>query len=329
MSVPNTSNEVNIYTDSAQFFEQLTIDIENAQESVSIQCMSFEADETGCALIELLISKPNLKRTLLIDKYSKYVVNDTFLFSISGLLNKNNALTERRALSPLLKRAEEAGVLVKFTNPIGLLMWKYPARNHKKMVLIDDEISYVGGVNFTDHNFEWPDLMIRHINNELNHALGTSFKNDLEEKKTDPVQQINPDTKLYTLNGLKTKASFQELLNTIKNASKVVAVSPYISYPMLDAIGNVAENLVILPGKNNKNYMNFVHQLKRYKSINYAYTNGSMIHMKLLIVDDETIVYGSSNFDLISYLFEKEIVIQKKDRDLAQQLTQAALKLIN
>jgi phosphatidylserine/phosphatidylglycerophosphate/cardiolipin synthase-like enzyme len=51
--------------------------------------------------------------------------------------------------------------------------------------------------------------------------------------------------------------------------------------------------------------------------------------MKLLIVDDETIVYGSSNFDLISYLFEKEIVIQKKDRDLAQQLTQAALKLIN
>jgi len=325
----SASNQVNIFTESALFFEQLCIDVENAQKSVSIQCMSFEADETGCALIDLLISKPNLKRTLLIDCYSKYVVNDTFLFSISGLFNKNNALTERLALSPLLKRAEKSGVVVKFTNPIGLLMWKYPARNHKKMVLIDDKISYVGGVNFTDHNFEWPDLMIRHISTELNHALGTSFKNDFEEKKAEPVQQINADTKLYTLNGLKTKGAYQNLLNTIKNASKVVAVSPYISYPMLDAIGNVAENFVILPGKNNKNYMTFIHRLKRYESINYTYTNGSMIHMKLLIVDDETIVYGSSNFDLISYLFEKEIIIQKKDRDLAQKLTQAALKLIN
>ena len=329
MSEKISPDITDIFTHSSDFFNQLEDDIKQAQSSVYIQCMSFEADETGSKLIEILLSKPAIERVLLIDSYSKFVVNDVFLPGLGGLLNKNNALTERLALNPLLKRARKGGIKIKFTNPMGLLLWKYPARNHKKLILIDENISYLGGVNFTDHNFEWSDLMVRHIDKDITSSLKTSFINDLIEKKNIPLQQINSTTRLYLLNGIKTKDTYCELLQTIKKASKVVAVSPYICYPMLDVIAEVKNNLVILPANNNKGYINYIHQLRRYKDINYTYTKGKMMHMKLLIVDDDIVIYGSSNFDTISYFFEKEILMEKRDPDLAQKLSTTALNLIN
>lgn len=328
MSEKKSSDSTDIFTQSSDFFDQLSDDIKQARTSVCIQCMSFEADETGSKLIELLISKPTIKRTLLIDSYSKYVVNDTFVFGPSGLLNKNNALHEKRALAPLLDKAKKAGIEVKLTNPMGFMLFKYPVRNHKKVVLIDDHISYLGGINFTDHNFAWPDLMIRHTNPSINKALTKSFNADLFEKEVDSTCHIDDLTSLFILNGYKTKESYNELLAVIKKAQKITIVSPYISYPLLDAVAKVSNNRVILPKYNNKGYINFVHQLKRYHNVNYIYSDAGMVHMKLIIIDDSTVIYGSSNFDTISYLFEKEVVIKHTNPHLAHRLNQVAEKLI-
>ena len=329
MSENSTSDTTTIFADSGSFFEQLSIDIKNARNSVAIQCMSFEADEVGCKLIELLESKPNIDRTLLIDSYSRFVVNDTFLMSPFGLFNKNGALTERIALNPLLKKASHCGVKVKFTNPMGWFLRKYPARNHKKLVLIDEDISYLGGMNFTEHNFAWSDLMIRHHDPATNRALNRSFQADLSETNVEPVLEIDSQKKLFILHGRKTKSAFQEMLTTIKKAKKVVAISPYISYPVLDAISKIPDNIVILPKRNNKGYVSFLHSRKRYKNINYIYAGGEMVHMKLIVLDDETVLYGSSNFDTISYLFEQELILQNSDPELVRKLNQVTTKLIS
>lgn len=325
----NSSDTTSIFTSSDSFFDQLTIDVQNAQTFIGIQCMTFEADRVGNKLIELLNTKPHLERTLLIDTYSRFVVNDTFLLSPQGILNKNNALHEKRALQPLISKARETGIKVVFTNPMGFLMHKYPARNHKKLVLIDDNVSYVGGLNFSEHNFKWSDLMIRHENRLLNQALKKSFDADLSSREIEPIHNIDDNTRLFVLNGYKTKHAFGQLLERIKSARKVVAVSPYISYPMLDAIAEVEDNVVILPLNNNKGYVTLFQHLKRYKSINYAYSDGDMMHMKLIVIDDDTVIYGSSNFDTISYLFEKEIVLERKDAEIVKQLDAVALNLID
>lgn len=328
MSEKKSSGSTDIFTQSSDFFDQLSDDIQHANSSVCIQCMSFEADETGSKLIELLISKPTIKRTLLIDSYSKFVVNDTFVFGMSGLFNKNNALKERRALTPLLEKAKKAGIEVKITNPMGFMLFRYPARNHKKVILVDDHISYLGGINFTDHNFAWPDLMIRHTNPAINKALAQSFNSDLLEQETSPISTIDDATSLFILNGYKTKQAYKKLLSTVEKATKIVVVSPYISYPLLDAVAKVPDNTVILPKDNNKGYINFIHQLKRYSNVNYIYSDKGMVHMKLIVIDDSKVIYGSSNFDTISYLFEQEVVLEQKNPQLAQRLNQVAKKLI-
>ena len=318
-----------VFSDSDHFFEQLTADVQTAKRSVCIQCMSFEADRVGSKLIELLGSKPTLERTLLIDQYSKYVVNDTFLNAPQGWMNQNNARTERKALDGLVKRAREMGIRIKFTNPMGFMMYRYPARNHKKMVLIDDRISYLGGMNFTEHNFHWTDIMIRHEEPDIANALKHSFDSDLKEAKAPPVTPINNQSTLYTLSGLSTKHTFQKILERIKLSDKVVAISPYISYPMLDAIASVSDNSVIVPANNNKPFIRFIHGLQRYSNVNFKYIPGKMLHAKLLILDDEVAVYGSSNFDTISYFFEKEVILVNKDPILTKKLKTFISKLIN
>lgn len=329
MCVNYAANEIRVFMDSNRFFEQLTADVQNARHSVYIQCMSFEADQVGTKLIELLGSKPTLERTLLIDDYSRYVVNDTFLNAPQGWMNKNNARNERAALEGLIEQAREFGVKVKFTSPMGFLMHRYPARNHKKMVIIDDEISYLGGMNFTEHNFEWSDTMVRHTNPDIASALSVSFQADLNETKSPAVTEIDSDTVLYLFNGWKTKSAYESLIERVKSSKKVIALSPYISYPMLDAIAAVPDNQVILPKDNNKPLMHIIHGLSRYSQIDFKYVSGKMVHAKMLILDDEVAVYGSSNFDVISYFFEKEVVMVNKNPELVKQLTSFTSQLIN
>lgn len=329
MSENYATDTTYVFADSDSFFNKLAADIQNAKRSVRIQCMSFEADLIGTKLIELLSSKPTLERTLLIDHYSRFVVNDTFLFAPAGWMNKNNARDERKELDILLKRARESGIRIKFTNPMGLMMYRYPARNHKKMVLIDENISYLGGMNFTEHNFRWTDLMVRHTQSAINTALSVSFDADLNETEVEPIIQINKDTTLYIFDGLKTKSAYQTLMEQIKSSNKIVAISPYISYPMLDAIGEIPDNKVILPKQNNKPLIKFIHSLKRYSTINYIYVSGEMLHTKLMLLDDSIAVYGSGNFDTISYFFEKEIILVNKDSRLLDQLTKIVSNLKN
>ncbi len=329
MSKNYATDNTSVFIDSDAFFNQLAADIERAQNSVYIQCMSFEADSVGTKLIELLAGKPTIQRTLLIDSYSKFVVNDVFLPSPFGLLNKNNALAERRALPALLDRARTAGIEVHFTNPMGFLMRKYPARNHKKLITIDHDITYLGGLNFTEHNFRWSDLMIRHAEPDLNRAVWRSLQSDLYNTELSPIHEVNADNTLFFLNGWKTRQAYRELLKTFENAKKVVAISPYISYPMLDAISEVENHTVILPSQNNKQQISIIHNLPRYNNINYVYAEGEMVHTKLILIDDKTAVYGSSNFDTISYLFEKEIVLKRTDPNLVKQLSRVASNLIN
>ncbi len=329
MSENYTYDTVRVFADSDRFLDQLTSDVQNAQKSIRIQCMSFEADQVGTKLIELLGSKPALERTLLIDDYSRYVVNDTFLHAPQGWMNKNNAREERKELDTLLARAREMDIHIKFTNPMGFLMHRYPARNHKKMILIDEHITYVGGLNFTEHNFLWSDVMIRHTNPDIAIALQASFSADLNDTSAPPITKINNDVILYILDGWKTRSAYENLLKQIISSNKVVAISPYISYPMLDAIASVPDNMVILPEENNKPFIRLVHDLGRYSRVNFKYVPGKMLHAKLLIIDDKKVVYGSSNFDIISYFFEKEVILVHQNPSLIEQISMFTSQLIN
>ena len=354
-----------LHTGGDGFIQALRQDLASASHSIAIQVMSFEADQAGRQIIEMLSNYPQLKRLLLVDAYSTIVVNDTWTRKPGRRSPRLHAAKqELKALWPLLQYAQANGIDIRFTNPLGLLWMKYPMRNHKKCVLIDHQISYVGGINITDHNFGWKDLMIRQQDEQLASALHASFQADwqagfLPQKlqkfnpaktsnpttTSDPAttttqstrdtstttppayQRIDPNTELYLLSGLSTKTAYRRLQTQVEQAQKVEVFSPYITYPMLDSVAKVVDHTVWMPEHNNKALVQLTSRLPRYRKLNIQTIPGSpeeMLHAKVMILDGETVICGSSNFDLISYLFEQELVIVRRDAGLAQKI-QAAL----
>lgn len=70
---------------------------------------------------------------------------------------------------------EQGNVQTKFTNPLGPLLVNILARNHKKLMVIDDKITYIGGINFSEHNFDWHDMMIRFEDKAIANFFKTDF----------------------------------------------------------------------------------------------------------------------------------------------------------
>ncbi len=167
-----------LYQGGIPFLDALEKDLNKASHSIAIQVMSFEADQAGQQIVELLSSYPKLQRRLLIDAYSTIVVNDTWTQRPGNSPRLRAAREEARQLWPLCQLAMNNGIEIRFTQPLGPLFLKYPFRNHKKCVLIDQAISYVGGINITDHNFGWNDVMIRDQHSLIAQALQQSVDTD-------------------------------------------------------------------------------------------------------------------------------------------------------
>lgn len=354
-----------LYQGGIPFLDALENDLKKASHSIAIQVMSFEADQAGQQIVELLSSYPKLQRRLLIDAYSTIVVNDTWTQRPGNSPRLRAAREEARQLWPLCQQAMNNGIEIRFTQPLGPLFLKYPFRNHKKCVLIDQAISYVGGINITDHNFGWNDIMIRDQHTVLAQALQQSVDSDWQSgflpkklKKFTPATTSNPTTssdqtttsdlsttsapstretppayqrldehtELYLLNGVSTKAAYRQLQQTVEQAKRVQVFSPYITYPMLDSVAKVTDHTVWMPEHNNKALVKLTSRLPRYRKLNVQTIPGSpedMLHAKVMVLDEETVVYGSSNFDLVSYLFEQELVIVRRNAGLAQKILDA------
>ena len=94
------------------------------------------------------------------DAYTLHVLSDRFRWHPRNLVSPNVWL-EARATRRMLTGLERQGVAVRFGSPAGPFFRRLPVRNHRKLVTIDGQVAYFGGLNFSDHNFGWHDLMLR------------------------------------------------------------------------------------------------------------------------------------------------------------------------
>lgn len=306
---------------SKAFMKRLEEVAKDAKESLLAQAMTFEGDDAGKWLIDVMKSSPVKDKRLLIDSYSKVVINDHFVFS-TKYLKDADFKKEVKETKALVRRAEEAGIRVKFTNPIGLIGQKYPLRNHKKMVIVDGETSFLGGINFSDHNFAWHDMMVELGDKKLGESLVGDF-----DKTWNGINQstsINTDDgQLYLFNGSKSKSLYDEFFGHIRAAKKSVQViSPYISEPLLGVLRSVAasgvEITIVSPQENNKSIFKNIILSEQQKGYFQLKEYTGMSHMKAILIDDEKLIFGSSNYDLVSYYFEQEVVFVSEDRSLIQ-----------
>ena len=97
---------------------------------------------------------------------------------------------------------------------------------------------------------------------------------------------------------------------------------PLLSY-LRNEVPKDIEIDIISPATNNKNIFKTILTSELEKGyFNLHQYQGRMSHLKAILVDGETLIAGSSNFDFVSYYFEQEVVLVTRDQESVDSFIQ-------
>jgi cardiolipin synthase len=307
-SLPTVRLDLLVGSDA--FWTSAANDIERARERLLVQAMTFEADAAGKGVANAISASRAIDRRVLVDDYSLHVINDRIVASPSYLLDRDfrDEVIGTRAMFDALAAT---GAKVRITNPIGRNPLRYVVRNHKKLIVADD-VAYMGGINFSDHNFRWHDLMLRIEGAEAASFLTEDFDATWSGAPVAHARDFE-GLSLYGLDGRSNEESFASVFQAIRMArTRIDVISAYPTFPFVDALGEARNRGVAVclytPLPNNK-------PIVRDYLIGAAGRFGievrllpNMTHLKAMLIDDSKLVLGSSNFDFASFLIEEELL---------------------
>ena len=295
-----------------EFWLRLSADIAGAQHSVFVQTFAFEGDSVGKQLAAALVSSTAPDKRVLADSFTRIVLSDRFKYLPANYFDRE-LRDEVHETTQMMSELERAGVQIRFTNPYGLSPRKLLSRNHKKLIVIDRDVAYIGGINFSEHNAAWHDMMLRIDDADAVRFLADDFVSSWNGDDRLDSQQTT-DVGLFTLDGRQNRPAFQRVLDLIDEARESIFVeSPYITFPFYEHLREATRRSVdvkiVTPKANNWSYFANYARLESARSrIDLRLYRDGMSHLKAMLIDDKYLVAGSSNFDYFSYRIYQEIV---------------------
>ncbi len=210
---------------------------------------------------------------------------------------------------------------------------------HRKILIVDERVAFIGGVNIGKRFTHWNDLQLK-INGRIVKRILRSFaytyemaggKNKkilryLERKFTAKLKffvlEHLPNKNIYTLKS--------HYIKKITDAKKSIQIAtPYFTPPnwlisLLDnALRRGVEVEILIPRNVDFKIMNRINVLYMQKLHSLGakfYLAKKMNHAKLLIIDGEEGLIGSQNIDLLSFQLNSEAGIFFKEKELLAEL---------
>ena len=287
--------------------------------------MTFEGDTAGLAVAEAIQTSPAADRRVLVDDYTRHVINDTFL-----ALSRDPTLKQEAAASwVMFDRLQTEGVSLRVTNPVSRNPLRYPLRNHKKLLVVDNAV-WVGGINFSDHNFAWHDIMLRIEGKEVADWLAGEFNADWRGQPRTSARDFSDGLHLASMDGTSNHKAFQPLLRLFAQARhSIEVVSAYPTFPFVDAMAAAAQRgvpvTIYTPRPSNKPIIrDYLLGVARRSGLTIRLL-AKMTHIKAALVDGEVLVLGSSNFDFVSHRANAETIATIRDPALIADFTARVL----
>jgi len=304
-------NRVEIFTDGNHLFESLLKDIASAKESINIQYFIVKNDITGRKLIRALTEK------------AKEGIEVRFLIDALGSRSQNKTK---------LKDFIDAGGKLAFFFPpkFKYLNLKLNYRNHRKIVVIDGKLGYLGGYNIGNEYVDkskkfghWRDTHLR-MTGESVSDINTRFfldwrlaskENISLELAYTKAQQTDGNTAVQIVSSGPDTAKEEvkhTYLRMINQANRNVYIqSPYFvpDRSIFESLQNAAlagvDVRIMIP---NKPDHIFVYWASYYycglllsAGVKVFIYDHGFLHAKTLIVDGEVCSVGSANFDNRSF----------------------------
>ena len=326
-------NKYEILVGAEKFIDSLKCDLDDCHDSLYVQFMTYEGDEAGkrfsAPLMERAIAGVDVR--LMVDYYSDVVVSDIYPMEVHRY---SQLRAERAETQSLFAQMEETGIEIKRTAPFGCFGQYIFFRDHKKIVVLDEQVAYIGGINISDHNFRWHDFMVR-VEGPIVQDIVRDFISTWDGKTVafdTPAE--NGD---YLLNQSAARHSvFNEVLAMVERAEHTIFIeTPYLLGDTIErAILRAAERGVkvqlIVPYNNNKLIFKWwsaasVHRLNHPNISYYGFTgHDGMTHAKLYLFDGRWTTVGSLNVFELECLMQKEVNIFSDNPDLVAQVKELA-----
>ena len=314
-------NEVCMYSDGKEFFDALLKSLSKAKKSINIEFYIFKNDDIGTKILDILEEK------------AKNGVEVRLLYdSVGSRLLNRNVLKKLRAVGG--KTGEFFPSWLKFIN-INMNF-----RNHRKIVVIDNKVGFVGGFNVGDEylgkdkNFGyWRDTHIKFKGSAVK-DLNLRFLADWryatkEEVDLSQVLEVSdenigePNTGMQIVSSGPNLSDRYEIklayLKMIQRAKKYL----YIQSPYLIIDKSIADSLklasasgvdvrIMIPGKGDHPFVywaNLVYagELLDYGVKIYHYDKNAFLHAKTVVIDDEVCSIGTANMDTRSFELNFEV----------------------
>ncbi|MGC3979496.1 MAG: cardiolipin synthase [Paludibacteraceae bacterium] len=323
-------NKIDVYSNPEEIFESMFDAIRHAKKHIHIEFFIIENDRISNQLRELLIEKANEG------------VRVRVIYDYVGSLN----LT-RNYIRSLI----DAGAYVKPFLPFRLRFRrsKINYRNHRKLIIVDGEIGFTGGVNIADRYIygnelgRWRDTVVR-IEGSGVHGIQQLFLIDwyFVERKIITDAKYFPQPKTFDENLIQFVASgpdtdwaaiMQGIASAIMTAEKYVYIhTPYYMPPELIegciqlATMSGVEVFLMIPSKSDARLsdastFSYLGSILEAGVRIFLYMDG-FLHSKAIVIDDFLSIIGSANmdersfeqnFEANAFIYDKKTALQLKD----------------
>jgi cardiolipin synthase A/B len=328
----SSATQATLLVGGAACFAAILNAIAQARHHIHLEYYIFEPDNIGTRFRDALIERAHegVKVRLLLDAVGSSRINTAFL-------------------QPLIT----AGVEVAFFHRTrirwrGLWKPKINLRSHRKIVVIDGLHGFTGGINISDTENDatnteaFRDLHVA-MSGDVVRWLQVAFLEDWvyagkhAPKDTDlfPLQRAGNIKAQIILSGPDSdwEAIHRSKVFAIQNARKAVWLATPYFVPseaarmalVSAALGGLDVRLIV-PAHSDSRLVDaaarsYFDELLQAKVKIYLYPK--MLHSKALLIDEETVILGSANFDNRSFRLNFELGVLFEDPGLASALSQA------
>lgn len=305
------NNDIEIFTIGRDKFASLKRDLKEARNSIYLQYYIFSDDALGQEIANILIDK------------AKEGVEVKVIYDHVGSFSARNRFFRRMA-----ENGVETHPFFKVTFPqlANRINW----RNHRKIVVIDNVIGYIGGMNIadryekgTEEGAAWRDTHFR-LRGDIVESLAYSFLLDWnfrnpEEPESLPIKKATTGLKNSVGMQLVTSGPMNDydnlalcFLKAISGATRSVYIqTPYflptdgLLHALEAASLSGVDVRIMIPRKSDSlmlQYASFSYITQCLKAgIKVYLYNPGMLHAKAMIIDDNFVTAGSTNFDFRSF----------------------------
>lgn len=297
------------------FFPRLAKELKRAEKYILMEFYIIKTDNIGIKILDILKQKAK---------------NGLDVYLIYDYMGSNKYLDKK-----YMKSLRDAGVNIGIFDPQSLSIFNSNLnfRNHRKAIIIDGDIGFIGGMNLGDEynhqnkNFGfWRDTHVILKGNGVSSIQNVFIKdwyyitNNVIDKPLDKtvenykgiitVIESGPDFENSLIRDV-----YYSMMHTARKNIKIVTPYLIIESELMIAIKIAAKYGVkielLVPGKHDYKAVGFATESYYEQLLNlgvkiYEYSN-HFVHSKILIIDDELASIGSVNFDPRSFHLNFEV----------------------